>query len=88
MRVTDKIISLDAAKFLGLPFTWAGGVYACKFVHTDAGLELRCKGICDYGVQRFGDTLWVAPDEGARTAVRYIEDGIGLHLWLVEEDFR
>lgn len=39
----DKPITLEAAKFLGVPFAFRGGTWAFKFKHTDAGLVLYSK---------------------------------------------
>lgn len=40
MRITEKKISLETAKLLGVPFTWGTWHHAYKYVHGEEGPEL------------------------------------------------
>lgn len=78
----DKPMSVEAAKLLGLPFTWGKCVYACKFVRTDGGVEPWARGIvpnntvpCDVW-SRFTHVkpTWVLPKHDELVLVTFPDD--------------
>lgn len=62
MRFTDKEISLEAARLLGVPFTYGARKYIYRYVHTAQGPKLLEMRITPQFVQFYGLVWFKAGD--------------------------